>query len=142
MKKSYFTSSGFTLMEVLITIVIIGVLAGLAVPMYQSTVEEARSNEAKANLQVIYLAEKIFQLDNSEYYPKASGTETDYTNINKFLKADLSQQYYTLKIVASGGATSTGYVATAATRVGNATKYYTINQANPPARLDQSGNSW
>ena len=37
---------GFTLLELLIVIVILGVLAGLAVPVYQPAIEKARSQEA------------------------------------------------------------------------------------------------
>ncbi len=39
-------SKGFTLLEILIVLVIIAVLAGLAIPAYQATVEKSRGQEA------------------------------------------------------------------------------------------------
>ena len=49
---------GFTLGEILTVLVILGVVAGLAVPMYGSMMESARANEAKASLGVILMGEK------------------------------------------------------------------------------------
>ena len=42
--------NGFTLLEVLIVIIITGVLAGLAVPVYQAQVQRAYEQEALLNL--------------------------------------------------------------------------------------------
>ena len=44
------TAHGFTLMEILIVIVILGVLAGIAVPVYTANVEKSRQTEALASL--------------------------------------------------------------------------------------------
>lgn len=45
--------SGFTLLEIIIVIIIVGVLASLALPRFFSTVEFARSTEALNSLGVI-----------------------------------------------------------------------------------------
>lgn len=50
MRRKKLGSKGFTLMEVLIVLVILGVLAGLAIPAYQSNVNRSRSAEAMATL--------------------------------------------------------------------------------------------
>lgn len=44
------STKGFTLTEILMTIVIIGVIAGIAVPQYVITTEKSRSQEALDNL--------------------------------------------------------------------------------------------
>src|SRR3989338_1916407 len=41
---------GFTLLEILIVVVILGVVAGLALPAYFSTIEKARAQEALSSL--------------------------------------------------------------------------------------------
>lgn len=48
--KPYNTQTGFSLVELMIVIVIIGVLAGIAVPIYQKNLEYAKRSEAVAAL--------------------------------------------------------------------------------------------
>ncbi len=59
MKK--YTMSGFTLMEVMITVVIIGILAAIAYPSYTRYVAETRRSDATINLtRIAALQEKFF----------------------------------------------------------------------------------
>ena len=50
---------GFSLMEVMIVVVIIGILAALAYPTLEKYLKIARQTEAKTNLSAIYTAQKI-----------------------------------------------------------------------------------
>ncbi|MFP4472631.1 MAG: type IV pilin protein [Candidatus Omnitrophota bacterium] len=52
---------GFTLVEIMITVVIIGVLAGLALPRYLDSVERQYAEKAARNMQSIYLAGKEYE---------------------------------------------------------------------------------
>ena len=58
---------GFTLIEIMVVVVIIGLLAAVIVPNVVSKVDEARVTRAKADISAIESALTIFRLDNSKY---------------------------------------------------------------------------
>ncbi len=61
------TSRGFTLIEIMVVVVIIGLLAAVIVPQVVSKVDEARVTRARADISAIESALTIFRLDNSKY---------------------------------------------------------------------------
>jgi general secretion pathway protein G len=58
---------GFTLIEVLVVIVILGVLAALIVPKVMGRTDEARQVAAKQDIGAIAQALKLYRLDNGRY---------------------------------------------------------------------------
>lgn len=60
-------AAGFTLIEVLLVVVIIGILVGVAIPRLGGRVRQAEISRAKADIQSIGLALRMFELDNGEY---------------------------------------------------------------------------
>ena len=58
---------GFSLMEVMIVVVIIGILAALAYPTLEKYLKIARQTEAKTNLSAIYTAQKIYYTLHQSY---------------------------------------------------------------------------
>jgi len=58
---------GFTLVEVLVVIVILGILAALVVPRIIERPDEARAVAAKADVATILQALKLYRLDNQRY---------------------------------------------------------------------------
>ncbi len=68
MKKALqMTRDGFTLIELMIVVAIIGILATIAVPQYNKFVAKSKQVEAKIGLGSIYTAEKSFQTENSSF---------------------------------------------------------------------------
>ena len=59
--------SAFTLTEVLVVLIIIGILILLALPSLMPLITKAKSTEAKIQLQHLYTLEKTFFFENSKY---------------------------------------------------------------------------
>ena len=89
--------SGFTLIELMVSVGIVGILASVAVPNYNRYTAKARQTEAKMNLGSIYTAEQAYATDiggfsaclssmgytvKGQYYTTgfANATVTSYSN--------------------------------------------------------------
>ena len=59
-------NKGFTLIEMLVVVLIIGILAGVALPQYQKAVEKAKLTEALENIAVIESAAQRYILAHPE----------------------------------------------------------------------------
>ncbi len=60
-------SAGFTLIEVMVVVVILGILAAIIVPKIMSRPEQARQVKVKQDLLAIQSALDLYKLDNSIY---------------------------------------------------------------------------
>ena len=61
-------SSGFTLIEIMIVIVIMGILAAIIVPKFMHRPEQARQVRAQQDIMAIQSAMDLYMLDNG-FYP-------------------------------------------------------------------------
>ena len=62
------SQKGFSLVELMVVVAIIGVLAALAVPQVNKYIAKARQSEAKTMLSSIYTSEKAFYAEYSAYH--------------------------------------------------------------------------
>jgi len=58
---------GFTLIEIMVVVIIIGLLAAVIVPSVINKVDEARVSKAKADIASLETALTMYRLDNSKY---------------------------------------------------------------------------
>lgn len=66
---------GFTLIELMVVLVIMGVLAALIVPNIIGRTDEARVTAAKTDIATIMQALKLYKLDNGFYPSQAQGLQ-------------------------------------------------------------------
>jgi len=58
---------GFTLIEIMVVMVILGILGGLIIPRIMGRPEEARRTKARIQIESIETALKLYKLDNGLY---------------------------------------------------------------------------
>jgi general secretion pathway protein G len=68
-------SRGFTLIELMVVIVILGILAGLIIPRIMGRPEEAKQLKAKMQMESLETALKLYKLDNGMYPDTEQGLQ-------------------------------------------------------------------
>lgn len=132
---------GFTLIEVLIVVIIIGILASIALPQYVSTLEKARSAEA-----VTALGSMRSSMDRYWYEKVSQGSYVALPSLAS-LDVDIDTTKWTYSFVDStSGVELSGksYVFTAE-RVGKSDYWIQMRQdgtINKSVTLGGSGTKW
>jgi general secretion pathway protein G len=74
--RKRFGNQGFTLIELMVVLVILGVLAGLIVPRIMGRPEEARRMKAKIQIHSLETALQLYKLDNGNYPNTEQGLQS------------------------------------------------------------------
>ena len=69
------TQRGFTLIEIMVVVVIIGVLGAIVVPQFMSRPDQAKVTAARTDVQAISTALEMYRLDTFSYPSTQQGLE-------------------------------------------------------------------
>ncbi|RKY60156.1 MAG: prepilin-type cleavage/methylation domain-containing protein [Candidatus Neomarinimicrobiota bacterium] len=105
--KKLMNESGFTLVELMIVIVIVGILAAVAVPIYQSNIAKAKMTECDAALGTIRTALRVYYAANNAYPTAAAGTAVTSVSGLDISTADLTGKYFTADLYTLASTDST-----------------------------------
>ncbi len=75
MKQLKFSQQGFTLLEIMVVVVILGIMAALMVPKIMSSPDAARVIAAKQDIASLMQALKLYRLDNQQYPATEQGLQ-------------------------------------------------------------------
>lgn len=119
-------ASGFTLIELMIVVVIVGILAAVGYPAYTNYVRRGDMQEAFTNLANTRIQLEQFYQDNRSYADLTSGTFCGTNTAASFTPTDHTFFTYSCALTNAGQ----GYTITATGATGTATEgyAYTINE--------------
>lgn len=109
-------SRGFTLIEMMIVIMVIGILAAIAIPSYQGHIRRTHCEDAKASLVGLGNAMERFRAQNGTYLGAAAGGAN--TGTPAVYRAQSPEQGATQFNLVIGAATATTYSISATPQAG------------------------
>lgn len=106
---------GFTLIELMITVAVIGILAAVALPSYTAYIVRSNRAVAQAFMQNVTNREEQYLLDARSYAEVA--TDAEFTSVLNVSMPPEVTKYYTVTVAYVGGAVRT-YIVSAVPKAG------------------------
>ncbi len=119
------TWQGFSLIELMVTVAIIGILVGIAVPSYSNYVQKSRRTSATTALLDLASREAKYYSTNNVY--TTSMTNLGYASAGPIAIPDSTSNYYSLSVSQVGTTDFTGTAARAGAQTSDSCGSYTIN---------------
>ena len=101
---------GFTLIEILVVVIIIGALSAIAMPSYMRSVERSRAANPMANLSAIAKAQKSYSFGTEHYTDNIANLDislTDASNGEDATGNTFESEYFTYKVYGDDKAVAT-----------------------------------
>jgi len=97
---------GFTLVELMIVVIIVGILAAVAIPMYQGATERAKASEAVAALGTVRGAMRVYYAEHGTYVNAAftDGAAVTAGSVLDVSDTDLLGRYFSTECYSFSGA--------------------------------------
>jgi general secretion pathway protein G len=83
-------SKGFTLVEILIVVIILGILAAIVIPQFTNASTDARKNSLSSQLQTLRSQIELYKLQHNDAAPLFTGSNADAQWEQMTLKTDVS----------------------------------------------------
>ena len=121
LKKARASEEGFSLVELMVVVAIIGILASLAVPRFRIFQAKARQSEAKSNLSHVYTLEQSYYGDEDTYVVIAAIGRTAAqcpatgSNAIGFKPEPCAEARYEYSVAAGGTGIASSFTGTATT---------------------------
>jgi len=129
---------GFTLIEVMVTVVIVAILAAVALPSYRDYLTRGKITEATANLSDLRVKMEQFYQDNRRYSTTAGGGTCGGAGGNSPTVADVKYFTFTCASTAPNAAGDQNFVLSATGGIAGGDQSmagftFTLNHANAKA---------
>ncbi len=111
--KFHNRQKGFTLIELMIVVVIIGILAALAIPRFMAATTKSKQSEAKGILKQIYTMERTYRQQNNIYWGQGTTADSTAALWNAFATIGVEIQRNAMYNYVITTATSTALLVTA-----------------------------
>jgi general secretion pathway protein G len=81
MSINRYARKGFTLVEILIVVIILGILAAIVIPQFTNASEDARQSSVRSSLQTLRSQIELYKLQHLDQYPLDDQEAWDWTKM-------------------------------------------------------------